>query len=268
MKSSTCLQPCFCDCTARMRLRPYYQGSSESSDSTCHPEQERIPATSGPLQALSNCRGRKATSIRLRQRWARACPHRPLGSCGERRPHSPDRAVLSGTISYILTNGKARLFSQLVSAEAKEKVYTEPDPRDISGGRCPRAKRSSTSGSRVSLNYGDISIEPLLPAGLCRLHHRRVYGDAVRDRYRIVAPARRKPHRTARPPAMSLRITPTRPRFAQGIDSSSPLESLGTETCGFPPRNGIAEPLVVRGPGAGAEVTAGGVFADILKLAE
>jgi len=177
-------------------------------------------------------------------------------------------ALLSGTISYILTNGKARLFSQLVSAEAKEKVYTEPDPRDISGGRCPRAKRSSTSGSRVSLNYGDISIEPLLPAGLCRLHHRRVYGDAVRDRYRIMAPARRKPHRTARPPAMSLRITPTRPRFAQGIDSSSPLESLGTETCGFPPRNGIGQPLVVRGPGAGAEVTAGGVFADILKLAE
>ncbi|HNV36734.1 MAG TPA: hypothetical protein PKL02_01600, partial [Rectinema sp.] len=27
-------------------------------------------------------------------------------------------------------------------------------------------------------------------------------------------------------------------------------------------------PLVIRGPGAGAEVTAGGVFADILKTAE
>jgi aspartokinase/homoserine dehydrogenase 1 len=29
-----------------------------------------------------------------------------------------------------------------------------------------------------------------------------------------------------------------------------------------------ANPLVVRGPGAGAEVTAGGVFADILKTAQ
>ena len=27
------------------------------------------------------------------------------------------------------------------------------------------------------------------------------------------------------------------------------------------------QPLVVRGPGAGAEVTAGGVFADLLRLA-
>ena len=27
------------------------------------------------------------------------------------------------------------------------------------------------------------------------------------------------------------------------------------------------QPLIVRGPGAGAEVTAGGVFADLLRLA-
>jgi aspartokinase/homoserine dehydrogenase 1 len=28
-----------------------------------------------------------------------------------------------------------------------------------------------------------------------------------------------------------------------------------------------AQPLIVRGPGAGAEVTAGGVFSDLLRLA-
>ena len=33
------------------------------------------------------------------------------------------------------------------------------------------------------------------------------------------------------------------------------------------PRRYSKQPLIVRGPGAGAEVTAGGVFADLLRLA-
>jgi aspartokinase/homoserine dehydrogenase 1 len=32
------------------------------------------------------------------------------------------------------------------------------------------------------------------------------------------------------------------------------------------PRRYSTQPLIVRGPGAGAEVTAGGVFADLLRL--
>jgi len=66
-------------------------------------------------------------------------------------------------------------------------------------------------------------------------------------------------------------ITPTSATISlREFDSSSPFWNLsGTENMVvFTTERYCHNPLVVRGPGAGAEVTAGGVFADILKLAE
>ncbi|NTV45481.1 MAG: hypothetical protein HGB11_02920, partial [Chlorobiales bacterium] len=52
------------------------------------------------------------------------------------------------------------------------------------------------------------------------------------------------------------------------VSATSPIATLtGTENIvSFTTERYHNTPLIVRGPGAGAEVTAGGVFADILRL--
>ena len=47
----------------------------------------------------------------------------------------------------------------------------------------------------------------------------------------------------------------------------APLTSCSDNIIAFTTQRYQRQPLIVRGPGAGAEVTAGGVFSDLLRLA-
>lgn len=60
--------------------------------------------------------------------------------------------------------------------------------------------------------------------------------------------------------SVELRRYPASHPFAQ-LQGSDNIIAFTTQ------RYGAAQPLIVRGPGAGAAVTAGGVFSDLLRLA-
>jgi homoserine dehydrogenase len=157
-------------------------------------------------------------------------------------------------------------FSQAVR-EAVEKGYAEPDPRDDLSGR--DAARKALILARL-LGYRGTAPTPddLVPRSLKKLPlaqfmtrlfevdeewRARVAREAARDRVlRYVV--------TATPRGVSAKLV--------AVPTSSPTGALqGTRNLvAFTTRRYLTEPLVISGPGAGAEVTAAGILNDIYSL--
>ncbi len=274
MKRLNLPSACFCDCTASDAPAAYYQEILESSIAIVTPNKR---ANSGPLsryQTLIDLSREKGGIYRYETTVGAGLPVigplQDLVASGDRILRI--EAVLSGTISYIFNElGKGRLFSQLV-AEAKEKGYTEPDPRDDLGAvDAARKTLILIREAGFSLNYEDIAVEPLLPA---RFLEASTIAEFMAMLPEIDAAYETRCREAAAHGAV-LRyvstITPTSATLSlREFDSASPFWNLsGTENMVvFTTERYCHNPLVVRGPGAGAEVTAGGVFAEILKLAE
>ena len=175
---------------------------------------------------------------------------------------------VSGTLMYIASAVSAgRKFSDAVR-EAVERGYAEPDPREDLSGR--DAGRKALILARL-MNYRGPAPVPddLVPAKLSKLPldefmrrltalddewTKRVERAASRGRVlRYVV--------SATPKSVSARLT--------AVDQSTPIGALqGTRNLvAFTTRRYRVEPLVISGPGAGAEVTAAGILNDILTLA-
>jgi aspartokinase/homoserine dehydrogenase 1 len=175
---------------------------------------------------------------------------------------------VSGTLGFVLSSIEGgRPFSEAVR-EAVAKGYAEPDPREDLSGR--DVLRKGLILARL-LGYAGPAptAEDLVPAALRRLPlagflerlgsldegwRRRVQAEAARDRVlRYVVTA------TARGVSAGLRALPRASRLG-ALEGTRNLLSFTT-------RRYRAEPLVVSGPGAGAEVTAAGILNDIQSLA-
>jgi aspartokinase/homoserine dehydrogenase 1 len=178
--------------------------------------------------------------------------------------------VLSGTLAYLFNifDG-TRSFSDIVR-EAREKGYTEPDPRDDLSGM-DVARKVVILGREMGLNLelDDVAVESLVPAGLEAgdvdefLDGLSVHDDGMAGVYSEAAAAgqvlryvgRLDADGTAR---VSLERLPQDHPFAR--------ISLTDNIVQFVTQRYHDNPLIVRGPGAGPAVTAGGVFSDLLRL--
>jgi aspartokinase/homoserine dehydrogenase 1 len=180
-------------------------------------------------------------------------------------------AVLSGTLSFIFNNfDGSKPFSVLVR-EAKAKGYTEPDPRDdLNAMDAARKALILARECDMSLEFSAVSIEPILPAacfeapGVEEFFTELEKADEFFEQRRAEAAAEGKVL-----------------RYVANIEEGSARLSLRAESAGSPFRSLVdsdnivvittdrytALPLVIKGPGAGAQVTAGGIFADIVRIA-
>ena len=178
--------------------------------------------------------------------------------------------TFSGTLGYLtsrLEEGAA--YSQAVR-EAKERGYTEPDPRDDLGG--VDVARKALILSRLlgsSLELAQVEIEPLYPANMAELNVTDFMAglESLDQEF-----ADRVQGASSKGAVLRYVATVGEGRCRVGleqVDRNTPLGRLsGTNNMiVFQTKRYKSSPLVVQGPGAGADLTASGVLADIISLA-
>ncbi len=178
--------------------------------------------------------------------------------------------ILSGTLSYLFNvfDGTGA-FSGLVRKARKEGL-TEPDPReDLSGNDVARKLLILARQLGVRLELRDIPVENLVPPAL----RSGGFSDTFYKRFSGADKILKARVDRAKERGAVLRYVGTleggRARAGlQEIPARHPLASTkgSDNVIAFTTHRYSQTPLVVQGPGAGADVTAMGVFSDILKL--
>jgi aspartokinase/homoserine dehydrogenase 1 len=178
--------------------------------------------------------------------------------------------IFSGTLAYLFNifDG-SESFSSIVRA-AKAKGYTEPDPRDdLSGIDVARKLIILGREMGLTLEMADVQVEGLVPEALtqCSVEEfmaRLPESDAAMAA--ALADARRK--------NQVLRYVGRIDAAGKATVGLMRLEAkhafaniaLTDNVVRFATRRYCDNPLIVQGPGAGPEVTAAGVFSDLLRL--
>ena len=183
----------------------------------------------------------------------------------------------SGTLSYLFNTLTPEMdFSALVT-QAKEQGFTEPDPRDdLSGTDVARKLVILGREMGLSLELDDIEVESLVPESLVDvsnvdefLAQLANYDDAMRARLEAATAAGQVLRYVGSVDATEGIDKAKAQVRLEAYDKTHPFSRLqGSDNIiAFRTRRYDAQPLLVQGPGAGPEVTAGGVFADLLRLA-
>jgi aspartokinase/homoserine dehydrogenase 1 len=180
--------------------------------------------------------------------------------------------ILSGTLSYLFNTYDATMPWSALVREARTRGFTEPDPRDDLGGTDFARKLVILARElSLSLSLSDVKIESLVPQALVDVKP----VDAFLDGLKAYDDEMAKLYTDAREQGMALRymgsVDPVRGIEVglRRIPLTHPFARVtGTDNIiAFTTTRYATQPLVVQGPGAGPEVTAGGVFSDLLRLA-
>ena len=181
------------------------------------------------------------------------------------------RGIFSGTLAYLFNvYDGTKPFSEIVRV-AKESGYTEPDPRDdLSGMDVARKLTILARELGQKLEIGEFPVQNLVPQALrdCSLDEfmSRLpeYDTEMEALFRSAKDAGRQLRYVAK-----LEVDGDAAVGLEPVDSTHPFcnINLTDNIVQFETARYSANPLVIQGPGAGPEVTAAGVFADLLRLA-
>ncbi|WP_153797069.1 bifunctional aspartate kinase/homoserine dehydrogenase I [Foetidibacter luteolus] len=179
------------------------------------------------------------------------------------------QAVLSGTLNFVFNNyDGSQPFADVVK-QAQDEGYTEPDPRlDLGGTDVMRKIMILAREAGETIEMEDISNNAFLPASC--------FDGSVEDFYKEMA--RQEDHfkalyKEAAAKSCKLKFVA---QYQNGKASVGlqhiPADSDFYHLYGkdnivlFYTQRYPEQPLVVKGAGAGADVTASGVFADIIRV--
>ncbi len=180
------------------------------------------------------------------------------------------QAVLSGTLNFVFNHyDGTKPFAQVVR-QAQEEGYTEPDPRlDLGGTDVMRKIMILAREAGQKLEMEDISNEYFLPASCFEgsvadfyaemekqeVHFKAIFEAAAAKNCKLKFVATYENGKAS----VGLQHIPSNSDFYH-LYGKDNLVLFFTER--YP-----EQPLVIKGAGAGAEVTASGVFADIIRVA-
>ncbi|OIQ28780.1 MAG: aspartate kinase [Bacteroidetes bacterium MedPE-SWsnd-G2] len=187
------------------------------------------------------------------------------------------RGVFSGSLSYVFNNFsiEEKPFSQIFQ-EAIDRGFTEPDPRDdFSGTDVARKLLILARELDLKNEYEDVKIQNLIPEDLRDIPVQDFLPqlNLLNGTYQDVKANQEKDHVLRYVGDLSgdlsqekgdlevkLVSVPKNSSLGQ-IKGSDAIFEIFTESYG-------EQPIVIQGAGAGAEVTARGVFGDILRLSK
>lgn len=179
-------------------------------------------------------------------------------------------AVLSGTLNFVFNNYTGEKSFAKVVRQAQQEGYTEPDPRlDLSGTDVMRKIMILARETGEKLEMEDISNQSFMPEDCMKGDVENFYAEMEKheDHFlKLVSEAKKEGKKlkfVARyedgAAAVKLQhINPQHDFFHLYGKDNAVLFYTDRYT---------EQPLVIKGAGAGAEVTASGVFADIIRAA-
>jgi aspartokinase/homoserine dehydrogenase 1 len=274
MKAFNLPNMAFCDCTPGEDVSESYRDILHSAISIVTPNKR---ANAGTLEYYRELTGYSRDRGIPYLYETTVCAGLPVISTLRDLALSGDRvrrieAVLSGTLSFIFNNyDGSKTFSALVR-EARAKGYTEPDPRDdLNAMDAARKALILARECGMALEFSQVSIEPILPPSCFRAKDVESFfielekSDGLFEKRRAAA-------------AAEGRLL----RYIAVVEEGSAKIFLRAEAAGSPFRSLTDSdnivvittdrystlPMVITGPGAGAQVTAGGIFADIVRIAK
>lgn len=187
------------------------------------------------------------------------------------------RGVFSGTLSYLFNNFSVqdKPFSAIIQ-ETIDKGFTEPDPReDFSGNDVARKLLILARELDLQNEFEDVSVQNLIPEAYQNISVEEFLSqlNVLDEEYQKIKDNQKPDHVLRYVGDLSgdlsqdkgnlevkLVSVPANSTLGQ-IKGSDAIFEIFTESYG-------EQPIVIQGAGAGSEVTARGVFGDILRLSK
>ncbi len=262
----------FVDCTSSEEVTNQYEIILDSNISIVTPNKK---ANSGPLEKYHNL---KNISFKRGARFlyeTNVGAGLPVINTLNDLLLSGDKvirieAVLSGTLNFIFSSFTlGKVFSKIVR-EAKEIGYTEPDPRDdLNGMDVARKVLILAREAGIDFELSDINVTGLVPQDCLEattvedFFVRLASHDDSFESQRKQAESKNEKLRY-----MAVLENGKATVSLASVNSDHPFYSLkGSDNIILLTTERYHDrPMVIRGPGAGATVTAAGVFADIIRI--
>ena len=179
-------------------------------------------------------------------------------------------AILSGTISYIFNNFKGDAGFYETVKEAQDLGYTEPDPRDdLNGKDFMRKMLILARDAGYTLEAEDVKIDNILPEACLNASTVKDFYAELKANAAYFEELKNKAVNEGKVLRYIGKLEDGKVEISlQMVDDSHPFYMLsGSDNIiSFTTDRYNNRPLVIKGPGAGAEVTAAGVFADIINV--
>ncbi|NTW24189.1 MAG: bifunctional aspartate kinase/homoserine dehydrogenase I, partial [Lentimicrobium sp.] len=179
-------------------------------------------------------------------------------------------AVLSGTLNFVFNNYNGTLPFAKIVKQAQDEGYAEPDPRiDLSGIDVMRKILILAREAGFRMEMEDIKSNSFLPESCMQGDVPAFYREMAKHETYF-----QSLYQKANEAGCKLKFVAT----LQNGTASVGLQHIGPEhdlyhlygkdnVVLFYTNRYVEQPLVIKGAGAGAEVTASGIFADIMRIA-
>ncbi len=262
----------FADCTANKYIHKEYLGLFEANISVVTPNKVANSGSYHEYALLHQTALKKGVKFLYETNVGAGLPviNTLQGLIASGDKFEKIEGVLSGTLSYIFNNFKPGVKFVDIVKEAKAKGYTEPDPReDLSG--MDVARKILILGREIGLKLEpeDVSIDKLLPENCEKAENVASFFEELDISNSFFEEMLNK----AASKGEVLRFIATLENNkinigVKSIDKTHPFYMMdgADNVISFTTKRYSDRPLVIKGPGAGAEVTASGVFADIVAI--